>query len=190
MAGSFGLQKLSEVVVLLHARDLSELGVDGIIVGGSINIADDTKGDGETVAVAHQGEFQLQGVVLAVSIVNEYVVEGIAVLTDFYDLQAEALLNESEFVVLTEDEFLTVLYVDGILLTAFLVIDGLMAAVIEDDAVLQYLRDAGTLMLVGSLQHFDSTLGIGCHTAGKEVAAGTKAELGRTERILNSAVGA
>ena len=54
-----GLQELCEVVVLLHARDLSELGVDGIVVGGSIDVADDTKGDGEAVTVAHQGEFQL-----------------------------------------------------------------------------------------------------------------------------------
>ena len=154
-----GLQQLLEVVVLLLSADLSELSVYGIVVGRSLHVADDTQRYGETVAIAHEGELQLQGVVLAVSIVNEYVVDGVAVLADFYHFQAEALLDESELVVLTEDELLAVLDVDGVLLTAFLVIDGLVAAVVEDDAVLQYLRDAGTLMLVSSLQHLDSTLG-------------------------------
>ena len=78
--------------------------------------------------------------------------------------------------------------VDGVLLTAFLVIDGLVTAVVEDDAVLQHLRDAGTFMLIGSLQHLDSSCCIGSHAAGEEVSASTEAELSRTEGILYCAV--
>ena len=110
--------------------------MNGIVVGGSLDIADDTKGDGETVAIAHQGELQLQGVVLAVSIVHEDVVDGVAVLANLDNLQAEALLYETELIVLTEDELLAVLHVDGVLLTALLIIYGLVTAIVEDDAVL------------------------------------------------------
>ena len=144
-----GFQQLLEVVVLLLGADLSELSVNGIVVGGSIDIADNTQSYGETVAITHEGKLQLQGVVLTVSIVNEYVVDGVAVLANFYHLQTEALLYESELIVLTEHELLTVLHIDSILLTSLLVIDGLVTAVVEDNAVLQYLSDAGTLMLVG-----------------------------------------
>ena len=122
-------------------------------------------------------------------VVYQDVVQRIAVLANLHDLQAEALLNQSVLVVLTEHEFLTVAHVDGILLAALIVIDGLMATVVEDDTVLQHLSDRGTLVLIGSLQHLDSTLGIGSHATGEEVTAGTKAQLGRTERILDGAVG-
>ena len=79
-------------MVLLHARDFSKLSVDSVVVGGSIDVADHTEGDGEAVAIAHQGKLQLQGVVLAVGIVNENVVQRVAILADFYDLQTKALL--------------------------------------------------------------------------------------------------
>ena len=134
-----GLEQLLEVVILLLGTNLGKLGVNGIVVGGSLDIADDTEGDGEAVAITHQGELQLQGVVLAVGIMYKYVIQRVAVLADFYDLQTEALLYESEFVVLTEYELLAMLHVDGVLLTTFLVIDSLMTAIVEDDTVLQNL---------------------------------------------------
>ena len=62
-------------MVLLLGRDLLELGVDGVVVGGSVDVADDTEGDGEAILGRHQGELQLQGVVLTVGIVDEDVVE-------------------------------------------------------------------------------------------------------------------
>ena len=79
-------------------------------------------------------------------------------------------------------------HIDGVLLAALVVVDDIMAVVVEDDAVLQHLRHTGTLVLVGSLQHLNAALGIGSHATGEEVTAGTKAEFGRTERILHSAV--
>ena len=184
-----GLQQFLEVVVLLLGADLSELSVNGIVVGGSIDVADDTEGYGEAVAITHQGELQLQGVVLAVGIVNEYVVDGVAVLANLDNLQAEALLYETELVVLTKDELLAVLDIDSILLTALLIIYGLVAAIVEDDAVLQYLGYAGTLVLVGSLQYLNSSLCISSYTTCKEVSTGTEAEFGRAEGILNGSVG-
>ena len=65
-----GLEELREVVVLLLAGDLIELGVDGVVVGGSLHVADHAEGDGEAVLRGHHGELQLQGVVLAVGVVN------------------------------------------------------------------------------------------------------------------------
>ena len=95
-----GLQELGEVVVLLHARNLFYLCIDSVVVGRRIYVADHTEGDGETIVIAHQSELQLQSVVLAVSIVDEYVVDSIAILANLYDLQTEALLDESELIVL------------------------------------------------------------------------------------------
>ena len=126
-------------MVLLLSTDLSELRRDGIVVGGSLHVADDTEGDGEAVAVAHEGELQLQRVVLAVSVVHEDIIEGVAVLADLHHLQAEALLHEAELVVLAEDELLAVAHIDSVLLAPFLVIDAVVGAVVEDNAVLQNL---------------------------------------------------
>ena len=185
-----GLEQLLEVVILLLSADLSELCVNSVIIGRSVHVANHAEGDGEAILRRHHGELQLQGVVLAVSIVNEYVVDGVAILANLYHLQSEALLYQSELVVLTEHEFLAVTYVDGVLLTALVVVNHIVAVVVENDTVLQYLSNAGTLVLVSSLQYLYGTLGIGSHATGEEVSAGTEAELGRTERILNSAVGA
>ncbi len=122
------------------------------------------------------------------SIVNKYIVNSVAVLADFNDLQAEALLYESELIVLTKHEFLAVLHIDGILLTTLIVVYHIVAVVIEDHTVLQYLSHTGTLVLIGSLQYLDGSLGIGSHTTGEEVSTGTETKLGRTERILDGAV--
>ncbi len=177
-------------MVLLGSLDFVDLCGDSLIVGGSSHIANHAEGDGEAVAVAHEGQFQLQGVVLAVGIVDENVVEGVAVLANLHDLQAEALLHEAELVVLAEDELLAVADIDGILLAAFLVIDAVVGAVVEDDAVLQDLADAGSLVVVGGLQHLDGTGGIGGHSAGEEMAAGAEAELSGAEGIFDGAIGA
>ena len=115
--------------------------MNSIVVGGSFNIANDTKSDGEAIAITHQGQLQLQGVVFAVGIMYKNIIKGIAVLADFDDFQAKALLYESELIILTKDELLTMTDVDGVLLTTLVVIDGLMTTIVKDDAVLQYLSD-------------------------------------------------
>ena len=63
-----------------------------------------------------------------------------------------------------------------------------MGTVVEDDAVLQNLTDGSTLVLVGGLQDFHGARGVSGYGAGEEVAAGTKAQLGRTEGVFYRAV--
>ena len=175
-------------MILLLSLHLFNLSGYAVIVGGSIHIADDTEGNGEAVVVTHQGKLQLQRVVLAVSIMNEDILLRDAVLTNLHDFQAETFLHESELIVGTKDEGLAMLHVDGILLTGIGLIDGIMTMVVEDDAVLQNLADGSTLVVVGCLQNLYRSLGISGHGTGKEVAAGTETEFGRTERIFHRAV--
>ena len=148
-----GFKQLLEVVILLLSRYLSKLSVNGIIIGRSLNIADNTECDGESILRSHHGKLELQGVVLAVSIVYQYIVDGVTILTDLNNLQTEALLYQSELIVLAEYQLLAVLYVDGVLLTALVVINNIMAVVVEDYTVLQNLGYTCTLVLVSSLQN-------------------------------------
>ena len=76
---------------------------------------------------------------MAVGVVDEYVVDGHSVFAYLYDFEPETLLYEAVFVVLSEDEGLPVLDVDGVFGSLFLVVDGTVATVVEDYAVLQYL---------------------------------------------------
>ena len=162
--------------------------MNGIVVGRSLYIADYTESDGESILRCHHSQLQLQSVVLAVSVVYQYIVDGVAILANLNYLQSEALLYQSELVVLAKYQLLTVLYIDGVLLTTLVVVNHIVAMVVEDYAVLQNLCYAGTFVLVSSLQNLNSTLGIGSHATGKEVTAGTEAKLGRTERILYGTV--
>ena len=175
-------------MVLLLTADLSKLCVDSIVVGWSLHVADHAEGDGETIFGCHHGEFQLQGVIFTVGIMHKHIVDGIAILTDLYHLQAEALLHETELIVLTKHEFLAMLYINGILLTTLVVVYDIVAVVVEDHTVLQDLTDRSTLVLIGSLQNLHRSLGIGSHGTGEEVSTGTEAEFGRTEGILNCTV--
>ena len=123
-------------------------------------------------------------------IVYQHVVKRIAVLANLDNLQAKALLNQSELIVLAEDEFLAMTYIDGILLAALLIIYGLVGTVVEDDAVLQNLADSSTLVGIGSLQNLDGSRSIGGYGTGEEMATCAKAQFSRTEGILDSAIGA
>ena len=116
-----GFEEFREVVILLLRGNLVKLSVNRVVIGWSIHVANHSEGDGESIFRRHHRELQLQGVILAMGIVNENVIDGIAVLTDLHNLQAEALLYESELVVLAEHELLAVLYVDGVLLTTFVI---------------------------------------------------------------------
>ena len=136
-----GLKELSEVVILLGGLDLLNLCRYCIVVGGSLNVADNAQCYGESVAVTHQGELELQGVVLAVGIVYKDILECDAVLACLYNLKAETFLNESELIVLAEYQGLAVLYIDGVLGATLLVVNCIVSSVVEDDAVLQDLAD-------------------------------------------------
>ena len=176
-------------MVFLLSLHILYLLLNGIVVCRSLNIADDTKCYWESVLVVHHRKFQLQSVVLTVGIVNEYILLCDSVLTDFHYLQSESFLHESVFVVLTKDEGLSVLYVDGVLLTSLLIIYWVVATIIEDNAVLQDLAYGSTLVLIGSLQDFHCLGSVGSHRAGEEVSACTEAKLCRAEGILNCSVG-
>ena len=89
--------------------------------------------------VVHHGELELQGVVLAVGVVNENVFLGDAVFAYLHYFKPEAFLYESVFVVLAEYERLAVAYVDSVLLSSFLVIYRVVATIVEDDTVLENL---------------------------------------------------
>lgn len=136
-----GFEKFSEVVILLCCLYLFYLLVDGIVVGGSIDIANDTEGYREAIAITHEGEFELEGVILAVSIMHEDVFLRDTILAYLDNLQAKAFLHQSELTILTEDEGFAMLYVDGILSTTSLVINRSMSTIIEDYAVLQHLNN-------------------------------------------------
>ena len=65
-----GLEKFREIVILLLGTDLSELGMDSLIVGRSLNVADDTESDGVAVAVAHRAKIQLRRILLSMSFMH------------------------------------------------------------------------------------------------------------------------
>jgi len=183
-----GLEEFGEVVILLCCLDFFYLLVDGIVISRSFDIADDTECYGETIAITHEGELELEGVVLTVSIVNEDILLCDAVLAYLDNLQSKAFLHQSELAVLTEDEGFAVLNVDGVLGSACLVIDSSMSAIVEDNAVLQHLYDRSALVSVGCLQHLNGVGTISSYGTCEEVTACAEAKLCRTEGIFHCAV--
>ena len=182
-----GFEEFGEVVVRLLGSDFVKLRIDSFVVGRSVHVTDDSECDRE-IRSFHHGEFELEGVVLAMSVVNEHVVEGVSVLTNFDYFESKALLHESELVVLAEDEFFAMAHVDGVLLAPFVVVDRFVGTVVEDDAVLKYFANGGTVVLVGSLKNLNGTLSIGGDGTGEEVSARSEAEFSWAERILNRAI--
>lgn len=102
-------------MVILLRFHLFDLIVHSLIVGRSLNIANDTERYGEAVLIVHHGELELQRVVGVMTVMDKDVIHCISVFSNLYDLQAEALLNESVFVVFTENQWLAVFHVDGVL---------------------------------------------------------------------------
>lgn len=123
-------------MVLFGCFHLFNLSGDAIIIGRSLHVADDTQSDRESVAIAHQSKLQLQGIILAVSIVNEDILLGDAVFTNLNDFQSESFLNKAVFTILTEDERLAMFYIDGVLCATFFGVNAVVGTVIEDDTVL------------------------------------------------------
>ena len=54
-----GLQQFGEIMILLLTADLLNLSLHTVIIGRSIYITDDTKGNRESVTITHKGKFQL-----------------------------------------------------------------------------------------------------------------------------------
>ena len=81
-------------MILLCCLNFLYLLVDGIVVGWCVNIANDTECYGEAVTVTHDGELELEGVVLTVSIVSEDILFGDAVLVYLDNLQSKAFRLE------------------------------------------------------------------------------------------------
>ena len=181
-----GFEELHEVVVFLLTLHLFDLLSNGSLIGRSLYVADYTESHWESMLVVHHGELQLQGVVLTVSVVNEDVLLCDAILADLHYLQTEALLHKTELVVLTEDQRLAVLHVDGVLLSALALVDRVVNTVVEDNAVLQNLAYRSTLMLLCSLQHLYSSCSVGGYGTCKETTSCTEAKLCRTEWVLYS----
>ena len=67
-----GLEEFGKVVILLLSLDFLNLCCYAVVVCRSLYVTDDAESDWESVVSVHHGEFQLEGVVLAVCVVNEY----------------------------------------------------------------------------------------------------------------------
>lgn len=116
------LKKLGEVMILLFLGHLIELSPDGVVVGGSLDITDDTESHWE-VRTLHESELKLERVVLAMSVMDKNIVNGDTILTNLDNLEAKALLNEAELLVFTEDERLAVLNIDSVQFTTLTAVD-------------------------------------------------------------------
>ena len=182
------LEQFSEGVIGLLGLYLFYLCVNGIVVGGSVHVANDAEGNGKTVSVAHEGELELERIVLTVSIVDEDIIECDTILAYLHHLKAEALLHEAKLIVFAEDEGLAVLHVDSILSATLFGIDALVGSVVEDDAVLQYFTDGSTLVGLSGLEDVGSARSIGGYGTREEMAARTEAEFCGAEGILDGAV--
>ena len=113
------------------------------------------------------------------AVVHEDVLLGDAVLAELDDLQAEALLHESVLIVLAEEERLAVLDVDGVFGPALLGVDGLVRAVVEDDAVLHHLDDGRALVCDACLEHVD---GAGCVSGDTALRRSVRVHRSRARR--------
>ena len=175
-------------MVRLLAFDFFDLLGHGSLVGRGFHVTDDAEGNGE-VGAFHEGELQLQRVVLAVCVVDEDVFLGNAVFADFDDLQAEAFLHEAVLTVFAEDERFTVFDVDGVLGASFTCVDVVVCTVVEDDTVLKHFDNGCAFVGGSSLEHADRAFGIGGHTAGEEASACSEAEFCRMEGVFDRTVG-
>ena len=161
-----------------------------LVVGGCLHIAYHAQCHWEAVLIVHHGQFQLQGVVFAVGIVHQHIVDGVAVFAHLYHLQSKTLLHQSVLVVLAKHQFFAVLHVDGVLFAPLLIIYRVVTSVVEYHAVLQYLAHRCSLVLVGCLEHLNGGWGVGGNGTCKEVSASAEAQFGRAEGVFNGAIGA
>ena len=99
--------------------DFLNLAVNFLVVGGSFHIAYNAESHRE-IGTFHKRKFQVQCRVGRVGIVNQKVLFGNSVFTEFHYFYAEAVLHKSEFVVRTKDHGLTFAQINGVSLAGFL----------------------------------------------------------------------
>ena len=178
----------TEVGVCLAGADLGYLFGDGGLVAGGVDVADDADGQGQLVAV-HHGQLLVQEVLGGVGVVDEDVVDGIAVLAQGDGLEAEAVLHEAFLHVAAEEHLLALAQADDVVVALILVGEVGVDAVVEDDAVLEYLDHGGSLMLGGGHHDVLGVLEEDVDAACEEGAACAEDELGGDEGVLGGAVG-
>ena len=183
-----GFQQFSKAVVRFLGTYLFYLCLYRIVVGGCLHITDYTQCDGESIVVSHQGQLELERVVLAMSIVDQDIVDRNVVLTNFHDFQRETVLHQSVLLLVAKDERFSMFDVDCILGTCSRGVNGVVSAIIEDDTVLQDFAYAGSLVIVSSLQNLDGSWSVCRNGTSEEMATCTKAKLSGSERILHSSV--
>lgn len=182
------LKEFGEVVVLLLLRDLINLRPNSVIVGGSLDIPDDTESDGE-VRSLHERKLKLESVILTMRVMDKDIVNGDTILTNLDYFETKAFLHQAKLLVLAKDERLAVLNIDGVELASLTAIDRVVCAIVEDDAVLENFANRGSFVLICCLENLNCAGGIRGHSACEEMPASAKAELCRAERILDCAIG-
>src|SRR5574344_479017 len=119
---------------------------------------------------------------------NKYIFQCDTILTNLYNFQPETFLYQSEFVVFTEYQRLSILYINGILRTALLRIDRIISTIIEYHTVLHDFTDGCTFMIIGCFQNVYCAGCIRSNGTGKEMSAGTETKFCRTERVFYSSI--
>ena len=130
----------------------------------------------------------MQEVVLAMSVVSENVVDGIAVFADGHSLKTESVLHETLVHFLAENHLFAMHQVDGTIGASFAVGDEVVNAVVENHTVLQDFHNRTTLVLGSSHHHFLTHLGVYVDGASEESATSAEYEFGRHEWVLGSAI--
>ena len=157
------------------------------LIGWSVNVTNHTQRNGQIGAV-HHGELLMQEVVLAVSVVDEHVVDSVLAIIEAHGLQSKSLLHETHVAVLAKEHLLAMHEVDGAVGAYCLVGDAVVDAVVENHAVLQDLNHRAALV-ASSLNHnllVDIQLNV--DAAGKESATSAKDQFGRNKWVFGCAI--
>lgn len=165
-----GENHVAQRLEVLASTHFCYLLLNGRVVGGSVDIADYTNGQGEGFAV-HHGELLVEEVGLAVGIVYEHVVDGVAIFADCHCFEAEAVLHQAAVVVLAEEHFFAVAEVDCAVGAHFFVGDGVVDTVVEDHAVLEDFAHSRAVVFGGGYHHFLAGGEFYVDGAGEESAA-------------------
>ena len=178
----------AERVEAFAGADFGNLLCDTVVVGGGGDVADDADGQGEALAV-HHGQLLVEEVRGRVGVVDEDVVHGVAVLSDGDGFEEEAVLDEAFVHVFAEEHLLAVAEVDGLVGADAAVGDGVVDAVVEDDAVLEDFDDRCTFVAGCGGHDLDGGGQLDVNAAAEEVAACAEYEFGGDEGIFNCSVG-
>ena len=185
--GFAGEDHIAEFVEAFSGAHFFDLLRDAFVVSRSGDIAYHADSQRQTVAVHHR-KLLMQEVAFAVGVVDEYVVDSIAVFTYGHSFEQEPVLNEAAVVVGAEDHLFAVAEMDCLVGAHRLVSDRVMDAVIEDHAVLQYLHDRCTLVAGSGGENLNRRCELDIDRAREEIAAGTEHEFRRDKRIFGRAV--